>query len=126
VILPATGLAGWFNKGLGLSELGRHDEAIRCYENALESDPPYVAAWSNKGNSLNKAGRFKEAIRCCDKALELEPLKARAWYAKAPAEDILSRWREAALSYQRFLALATAQDAEEITYVRQRLRELGH
>ena len=38
----------WFNKGFSLGEQGRFDEAIECYDKALENDPQYADAWHNK------------------------------------------------------------------------------
>ncbi|RIE15808.1 protein kinase domain-containing protein, partial [Candidatus Cryosericum septentrionale] len=62
----------WNNKGSSLDSLGRYEEAILCYDKALELDPRYVASWSNKGASLDSLGRFEDAIHCYDKALELD------------------------------------------------------
>ncbi|MFQ5862912.1 MAG: tetratricopeptide repeat protein, partial [Candidatus Brocadiales bacterium] len=39
----------WLNKGVALGQLGRDQEAIKCYDKALEIDPKYAKAWYNKG-----------------------------------------------------------------------------
>ena len=59
-----------------LNSLGRHEEAIRCFDKALELDPKNAAVWYNKGVSLAGLGRHEEAIRSYDKALELDPKNA--------------------------------------------------
>lgn len=69
----------WTNKGLGLGNMGRFEEAIQCYDKALELDPRYATAWYNKGNNLNAMSRYEEAVFCYDKALELDPCDFRAW-----------------------------------------------
>jgi eukaryotic-like serine/threonine-protein kinase len=117
--------SAWNNKGNSLHDLGRDEEAMRCYDKSLQLDPRDAAAWNNKSNTLHSLGRDEEAIRCCDKALELDPRFVGAWFSKALTEDELGHLREAAHSYQQFLTLATAQDAEQIEVVRQRLRELS-
>jgi serine/threonine protein kinase len=114
----------WVNKGISLLHLGRHEEAIRCCDKALELDPRSAAAWCNKGANLDSLGRHEEAILCFDKALELDPCDCKTWFSKALVADRLSQWRDAARSYQQFLALVPARDAEQIEYARKRLREL--
>ena len=51
-------------KGLSLAELGRHAEAIDCYDRGLEIDPKDHFAYSNKGISLDMLGRHDEAKKC--------------------------------------------------------------
>jgi tetratricopeptide (TPR) repeat protein len=114
----------WNNKGLSLQSLNRYEEAIRCYDQAMELDPRYINAWNNKGAILESIGRKEEAIRCFDKALEFDPRYVSAWFNKAFFEDELG-WRQAAThSYRQFLALASAQYAQQIEHARQRIREL--
>jgi len=98
----------------------------------LELDPTDADGWTikgisqNKGSSLQNPGRNEEAIHCYNKAVELDPRAVAAWIGKAVAKDELSQWREAAHSYQRFLALAPAQQyGTRIGIARKRLRELG-
>ena len=59
------------NKGLALYNLGKYEQAIECYDKALEVDRNYVLAWYNKGNALGNLGKPEEAIECYDKALQI-------------------------------------------------------
>ncbi len=61
----------WNNKGNTLARLGHFDEALACYERALEIDPDYRGAWVNKGYVLTKLGRYDEATSCADRVLRL-------------------------------------------------------
>jgi len=63
----------WNNKGNALARLGKFEEALGCYERALDIDAGYRGAWVNKGFVLTKLGRFDEAASCADRALGLEP-----------------------------------------------------
>jgi tetratricopeptide (TPR) repeat protein len=72
----------WNDKGFALKNLGRHQEAIQCFDTALAIDPRNVDAWYNKGATLINLGRHQEAIQCLDKALEIDPKNARAQQAK--------------------------------------------
>ncbi|MDP2937289.1 MAG: serine/threonine-protein kinase [Dehalococcoidia bacterium] len=108
--LAEFGAPQWSNKGVSLHSLGRYDEAIRCYDRALELDPQYAAAWINKGNSLHSLGRYDEAIRCYDRALELDPQYAAASNNKGNSLHSLGRYDEAICCCDRALEL-DPQDA---------------
>jgi len=95
----------WANKGLSLDSLGRPDEAMRCFDKALELDPSYANAWTNKGSGLSNLGRFEEAIRCFDKALELAPRDSAAWYSKGTSLHNLGRHEDAIRCYDKALEL---------------------
>lgn len=83
------------NKGATLSELGRLQEAVACFEKALEINPRFADAWSNKGNALTNLGRHQEAITCFDKALEINPRDAVIWNNKGVPLRELGRLKEA-------------------------------
>jgi len=63
----------WTNKGLDLADRGHWEEALTCYDRAIELDPRDVAAWNNKGLALGALGRWKEALTCSEKAVEINP-----------------------------------------------------
>lgn len=98
----------WHNKGLCFVHLERFDEALPCFEKAVELG----------------AERMHEALGCFEKVVELNPENTNAWYIKARIEDELGRGQDARHSYQRFIGLAPKESDEELTYARQRLREL--
>jgi DnaJ-class molecular chaperone len=62
---------GWRNKGGALYFLGKYDEAITCYDQAIKIDPSDADVWNNKGNSLNSLGNNDEAKKCYDRSREL-------------------------------------------------------
>lgn len=62
----------WNNKGLVLATLGNYEEAIICYEKALEFDPTQKESHYNKGRALSFLGRFPEAIESYEKAIEFD------------------------------------------------------
>jgi tetratricopeptide (TPR) repeat protein len=73
----------WSEKGLSLHNLGNNEEAIECYNKALEIDPNYAKVWNDKGAILTDLAKHEEAIECFDKSLELNPDEAMPWRSKA-------------------------------------------
>ncbi|MEM2900606.1 MAG: tetratricopeptide repeat protein, partial [Thermoplasmata archaeon] len=65
-------------KGTALYNLERYEEALECYDKAIELKPDSEEAWNNKGNTLRKLGKNKEAIDCYDAVLRINPDNAEA------------------------------------------------
>ncbi|HBR21504.1 MAG TPA: hypothetical protein DD713_02890 [Nitrospiraceae bacterium] len=95
----------WSNKGVSLRSLGKHQEAIACYEKAIEINPREAWAWSNKGVALGGIGKYQEAIDCYDRALEINPRDAAAWLNKGAALRSLSKSQEAIVCYDEAFAI---------------------
>jgi tetratricopeptide (TPR) repeat protein len=104
---PRTGIelnaVDYNNKGVSLDSLGRHAEALTCYERALEINPRYANAWSNKGGALDRLGRLAEALTCYDRAVEINPSFAEAWYKKGIALRYLGQHADVPTCFERVL-----------------------
>lgn len=61
----------WNNKGVTLSRLGKYNEALEAYDQALRIDPDYPNAWNNKGVVLSRLGKYSEALEAFDRALQI-------------------------------------------------------
>jgi tetratricopeptide (TPR) repeat protein len=68
----------WFNKGFALNSLGKYDEGIIAYDEAIRLNPYYAAAWNNKGIALDNQGKHDESIKAYDEAIRLDPNDADA------------------------------------------------
>jgi tetratricopeptide (TPR) repeat protein len=79
----------WNLKGLILNKLGRYEEAINCFDFALDINPENYYAWANKGDVLYDQGRYEEAIKCYDSATAINPTYAHAYIQKNNALSIL-------------------------------------
>jgi tetratricopeptide (TPR) repeat protein/predicted amidophosphoribosyltransferase len=99
------GAREWNNKGTSLEKVGRYEEAIKCYEKALEINPQQTETWFNKGNSLGRLGRFDEATKCHDKALEINPQHPTGWNNKGVSLQDLGRFDEAIKCYEKALKI---------------------
>jgi tetratricopeptide (TPR) repeat protein len=95
----------WYNKGNSFYASGRHEEAIRCYEEAIKINNEFVDAWLNKGSSLFDLGRYEEAIGCYEMLLKINQEYGAAWYNKGNSLSILDRHEEAIGCYEMSLKI---------------------
>lgn len=85
----------WNGKGMSFWTLGRHEEAIVCFDNALEIDPRPTHFWQNKGVALVSLGRYEEAIACYSQGLKIDPRHRDLLKNKGAALWALERREEA-------------------------------
>jgi tetratricopeptide (TPR) repeat protein len=110
------------NRGVALEALGRLDEAVDSFSQALVCRADYAAAFFNRGGVLCALGRWSEALADYDRAVALLPdHSAQYWNNRGLALGELNRWAEAADSFVRALGLDPASvDAEANLSVAQR------
>ena len=75
---PETWL-GYNNLGCALQKMGRLDDAIPCYEQALRIKPSYAEAHYNLADALAQSGKLRDAISQYQQAVQITPdyIKAR-------------------------------------------------
>ncbi|MFN3527557.1 MAG: tetratricopeptide repeat protein [Candidatus Altarchaeaceae archaeon] len=95
----------WNRKGLELKNLKKFEEAIKCYDKAIELDPNYLEARNNKGVVLSLMEKFEEAIKCYDKALEINPNIPEVWNNKGVALGHLKRYGEEIRCYNKAIEI---------------------
>jgi tetratricopeptide (TPR) repeat protein len=61
----------WNNKGVALGVLSRHEDAMRCFQKAIEIEPLYATAWKNLGLAYRALHRDREAEEALSRAREL-------------------------------------------------------
>lgn len=61
------------NEGMAYSQLGRLDEAIRCFEEAVRFYPSEARFWANLGGAYGNRGLYKESIASLQKGLVIIP-----------------------------------------------------
>jgi tetratricopeptide (TPR) repeat protein len=60
----------WNPKGNNLADLGRHNDALQCYNNAIKVNPRNPIYWINKGVTLRTLNLFNEAEKCAEEAIK--------------------------------------------------------
>jgi predicted O-linked N-acetylglucosamine transferase (SPINDLY family) len=63
----------WFGFAITCQKLGRWDQALLAYDEALKADPNYVEALVDKGVLLRNMLRHHESLACFERALEIQP-----------------------------------------------------
>jgi len=98
----------WTDKGIEFYDQGKFDEALKCFEKAIEIDPHNAGTWRNKGHVLVGLEKYDEAAEAFDEAIKLNPENANIWYDKALALETQGKRDEAILAYGKALELNPA------------------
>jgi len=88
-------------RGLILTNLGRYDEAIACFDDVLQANPTDVSTWNNRGLALSALNRNEEAIASYKQALSINPDLDQAWYNCGNSFRALSQYEEAITCYDK-------------------------
>jgi tetratricopeptide (TPR) repeat protein len=62
----------FYKKGLTHAKIEDYEEAIKCFDRAVQIDPNNVLAWISKANALIEYGNEEEAKKCLDKASKID------------------------------------------------------
>ena len=100
ILEPKNGVS-YSNKGNILKFLGRHDEAIACFDEAIKLLPNYSEAYNNKANTLQDIHCYEEALVWYDKAIALQPNYVEAYCNKGNALEWLRRHDEAMENFNK-------------------------
>ena len=88
-----------------MDKLGRYEEAIDSYDQALSIKPDFQEAWNNRGNELSKLGRYEEAINSYDRALQIDSNEYGIWNNRGIVLGDLGRYEESLTCYDRALQI---------------------
>jgi tetratricopeptide (TPR) repeat protein len=93
------------NTGIALLSLGRHEEALEAYRQAIKLDPKYISPYNNLGNVLRFLGRDEEAIKAYQKAISIDPKYVTPYNGLGNALRSLGRHEEALEAYRQAIKL---------------------
>lgn len=95
----------WQKKGNTFFDQEKYEEAINCYDQAIEMDPKNKWGLINKGSALLELLRFEEALSCFDKAVELYPKSVDAWCNKGFAFNGLDKFDDAVTAFDKAIEI---------------------
>jgi tetratricopeptide (TPR) repeat protein len=117
---------GHFGLGSSLRAQGRIDEAIACFERALERSHDNGQCLSHLFECRYAQGRLQEAEAFARRALDVEPTNPRNWTTLGIALVAQDRFREATDAFERAEAIdAGAGDVDPHLNLAICLRETG-
>lgn len=99
------GVDDWINQGIALNNEGMYEDAVRCYEEAIELDPSNYPAWELKGLALRSIGRYQGALECFDRAIGIDPAQDYAWRDKGELLYTIGLYQEAVICFDRAIQI---------------------
>ena len=94
-----------YNLGALAKDEGKLDEAVACYEQALQLKPDYADAHNSLGNVFKDQGKLDKALACYRQALQLKPEYAEAHNNLDNVLKDQGKLDEAVACYQRVLQI---------------------
>ncbi len=98
----------WFNRGIALQNLERHEEAAASYQSALRLKPDFAQAQENLGVALQDQGLVNPAMQAYERAIELNKRSIIALKNLGTLLFQLNRSEEALTQFNRALDCSPA------------------
>lgn len=96
----------WNNLGNSYRSLRKFDQALNCYQNAIESSPDRFEFYLHKGVLLMELGRFSEAEKYIEKVVKLNPSNLEAMFHMANISENIKKYDQAAFFAQMCLKMS--------------------
>jgi tetratricopeptide (TPR) repeat protein len=106
IVIQMNNPKAWYDRAGSLYKLGRYQEALDSYDQALALDQEYADAWNNRGMTLKCLGRHEEAVTSYERAIALDADFYQGWNNLGNALVELERYEEAVKSYQQAIAIS--------------------
>jgi len=90
-------------KGQTLLQLDQAENALACFEQALELEPDNAEALIKKGGALERLQRLDEALACYDRVIAGDSTKTMAYLYKGGVFNRMERYSEALECYEQAL-----------------------
>src|SRR5438067_9770106 len=72
----------WVKYGEDMTNANRLDEALECFDTALQINAENEFAWGDKGLVLDKQGKMQESLTSFSRAISINPDNAITWHNK--------------------------------------------
>jgi tetratricopeptide (TPR) repeat protein len=112
------------NLGNDWYKLGRFDEAITCYNTALELRPDLLETYFNRGLAHTRQCLYPKALEDLNKVMELNPHLAEAAYTRGLIREYMTDYDAAILDYEKALEMdpgyTKARDQKDVAMRKKR------
>lgn len=99
----------WLNKGQALLDAGQAEQALACFEKAVERNPHVADVHVKRGLALEKLQKLEAALESYDRAIAANPGLTLAYLHKGAVFNRLQRHQEALACYEAALRTEQAQ-----------------
>jgi tetratricopeptide (TPR) repeat protein len=94
--------ATYVNRGILKLRLGRLEDAVADFDNAIGKDPDEAEAYLNKGMAVLRMNDGAQAVTLFDSALQRKTRRpALAYYGRGVAQEMAGKLKEAYLDYRQ-------------------------
>jgi tetratricopeptide (TPR) repeat protein len=98
-------LMAWFIEAEIFRIIGRNNDALNCYDQAIKLNPNLDVLWNSKGVALINVSRNTAAIECFNNAIYLNTSNSASWNNKGVALFNLKDYYEAIKCYRQSTSL---------------------
>lgn len=105
----------WNQRGETHHTMGRYEEAVVAFDNAIAINPDHGEAWKNRGLSLALLGQSDDAEKSFARAIALNPLDSEAFYYQALSQNWSGNRKAALGSLDAAIALPPQNRDQTIT-----------
>jgi len=95
----------WALIGYCYGSLGRYQDAIESYKQAIRIEPDYAVAHYNLGVTYGSLGRYQDAIESYKQAIRIKPDFAEAHCNLGVAYGILGRYEDAVEAFKQVIRI---------------------
>ena len=100
----------WYQKGIAFFKEKNYEDALKCYDKALEIQHDYPEALYDKGLTLNILERYQEAVKCFDEVVKMSPKFGDAFYNRAISHVGKNNVRNALGDLKKAIEIGTTDD----------------
>jgi len=93
------------NLGNDFYKLSKFEEAVECYDMALELSPDLLETYFNRGLAFTRMTSYDRALADLDKVMELNPNLAEAWYTRGLIREYRQEYDQAMDNYRQALVV---------------------
>jgi tetratricopeptide (TPR) repeat protein len=95
----------WVDVGYCYGNLGRYQDAVDAYKQAIKIKPDYAEAHYNLGITYCILHRYQDSIEACKQAIRIKPDYAEAHNNLGVTYGSLSRWQKAIDAYKQAIRI---------------------
>ena len=91
----------YFAKGVYYSNIGRYNDAIREFDEAIRHDFLYMSSYINKAIVYYEQKKYREALGVLELAIRVDPTYAESYYWTGKTLEASGNMEEARINYER-------------------------